>query len=105
MRIVRFYFEPWQKGGSPSPSPSILILSPRIKRRQRIPKCADTTIASNKGETDKQKILRQKLRSRSIQPVKRLTSICSDVLAKNVRNVHLKLNFHFLTSTTDFNVI
>lgn len=89
MRIVRFYFEPWQKGGSPSPSPSILILSPRIKRRQRIPKCADTTIASIKSlsETDKDKILRQKLRSRSIKPVKRLTSICSDVLAQNVRKV------------------
>lgn len=89
MRIVRFYFEPWQKGGSPSPSPSILILSPRIKRRQRIPKCADATIASIKSlsETEKEKILRQKLRARSIKPVKRLTSICSDVLAKNVRNV------------------
>lgn len=85
MRIVRFYFEPWQKGGSPSPSPSILILSPRIKRRQRIPKCVDgTSSVKSLSEIEKDKILRQKLRSRTIKPVKRLTSICSDVLAKNV---------------------
>lgn len=85
MRIVRFYFEPWQKGGSPSPSPSILILSPRIKRRQRIPKSEATLSCSNGlNETEKERILRQKLRSRSIKPVKRLTSICSDVLARNV---------------------
>lgn len=102
MRIVRFYFEPWQKGGSPSPSPSILILSPRIKRRQRIPKCAESsTIVSvkNLSESEREKILRQKLRARSIKPVKRLTSICSDVLAKNVRNVCVIQRCVFLNVT------
>lgn len=83
MRIVRFYFEPWQKGGSPSPSPSILILSPRIKRRQRIPKSDEIQSLRKSKDSDKDKILRQKLRGRTHR-VKRLVSICSDVLAKNV---------------------
>lgn len=83
MRIVRFYLEPWQKGGTPSPSPSILILSPRLKRRQRYPPKSET--ASTRKYTLTERELRFRRLSRSgPQNIKRLSAICIDVLAKNV---------------------
>lgn len=86
MRIVRFYLEPWQKGGTPSPSPSILILSPRIKRRQRIPKCdLDKTPKSTLSERE---IRFRRLSRSGPQAVKRLSAICIDFIAKNVRYCH-----------------
>lgn len=94
MRIVRFYLEPWQKGGTPSPSPSLQLLSPRIKRRQRLPNMdGDTEVSSTldkpSDKEDKEKKLSEKkksyrLRYRYPQTVKRLSQICSDVLAKSV---------------------
>jgi hypothetical protein len=64
MRIVRFYLESWQKGSTPSPSASLLLLSPRLRRRQRIPKMEELeeyeqcTIdsSSNDGGGDKDRI-------------------------------------------------
>uniref|UniRef100_A0A182TXG5 Myosin motor domain-containing protein n=1 Tax=Anopheles melas TaxID=34690 RepID=A0A182TXG5_9DIPT len=35
MRTVSFHLEPWQRGGTPSPSQSLSLLPQRIKRRQR----------------------------------------------------------------------
>lgn len=85
MRIVRFYFEPWQKGGSPSPSPSILVLSPRIKRRQRLPKHEEFGRRRRQCLSEKDFKFRERSRSSGrINIVKSLRVICSDVLARNV---------------------
>lgn len=95
MRIVRFYLEPWQKGGTPSPSPSILILSPRIKRRQRIPKC-DLDKPKPLGLTEREIRFRRLSRS-GPQSVKRLAAICIDFIAKNVRFL-IFVNFYNLSA-------
>ena len=87
MRIVRFYLEPWQKGGSPSPSQSLQFLSPRIKRRQRIPNMDDIVQLDKLSDTEKEKKLserKKRLKYRYPQVVKKLSLICSDVLAKSV---------------------
>lgn len=89
MRVVRFYLEPWQKGGTPSPSASLLLLSPKIRRRQRLFPMSDES--TNKsvlrklscGDKDEE---RKKTRRRSLtlKKVKSLSSLCSDVLVENV---------------------
>ncbi len=89
MRIVRFYLEPWQKGGTPSPSPSLNLLSPHLKRRQRMPSMNAKDLENweklSDEEREKKKADRQRrLRYRYPQTVKKLSRICSDVLAKNV---------------------
>lgn len=96
MRIVRFYLESWQKGHDTSPSASLLLLSPRVRRRQRIPKmeelverddqvsCADV---DDLQVDEKEKKAKRKfyLRYRYPPTVKKLSTLCSDLLAKYVR--------------------
>lgn len=90
MRIVRFHLEPWQRNNksltpSPAPSPSLLIASPLILRRQRLPttsdvcpNCLDHKMAlTNRPE-------RKLLRNRYPMFVKKLSILCSDVIARNV---------------------
>jgi hypothetical protein len=91
MRIVRFYLEPWQKGGTPSPSASLLLLSPKIRRRQRLLLTSHDSI--NKGlneklfyDHDEKDEERKKTRRRSwtLKKVKSLSALCSDILVENV---------------------
>lgn len=101
MRIVRFHLEPWQKGGSiasgprsgfssPSSVSSLPMLSESVLRRQRLPSEDDlTNIDSNLFErrsTSHSSNSRHSSYSKRKLPqmVKRLTILCSDVLAKNV---------------------
>lgn len=98
MRIVRFYLESWQKGHDTSPSASLLLLSPRVRRRQRIPKmeelverddqvsCADVDGCVQLDEKEKAK-RKFYLKYRYPPTVKKLSTLCSDVLAKYVRRV------------------
>lgn len=94
MRIVRFYLEPWQKGGTPSPSASLILLSPRIKRRQRIPNMDDKELDNLEklsiDEREKKLTERRRfrLKFRYPQTVKKLSVICSDVLARNVLKLY-----------------
>lgn len=113
MRIVRFYLESWQKGGTPSPSASLQLLSPRIRRRQRIPKMeeleehenlddednssvddvkkeerlVDAIYESKKenGRNKKKRNYKFMWKSRYPPTVKKLSVLCSDILAKYVR--------------------
>lgn len=110
MRIVRFYLESWQKGGTPSPSASLALLSPRLRRRQRIPKMEELEEHKNLDEEDssvdgkerlvdaineiKMEKVRCKMKKREYKfqwksryppTVKKLSMLCSDVLAKYVR--------------------
>ena len=109
MRIVRFYLESWQKGGTPSPSASLVLLSPRLRRRQRIPKMEELEehenldedssvdgkerLADAINEIEKAKVKNKKKKreykfqwkSRYPPTVKKLSMLCSDVLAKYVR--------------------
>lgn len=108
MRIVRFYLESWQKGGTPSPSASLQLLSPRLRRRQRIPKMEELEELENfddessddvkkeeraiyESKKEKRKNVRKNKnykfiwKSRYPPTVKKLSVICSDVLAKYVR--------------------
>lgn len=108
MRLVRFYLEPWQKGGSVtsastlhtpslasvSPSPNPLLITAvinlpvplSVQRRQR------SIDLDNNSETDvdklskeaREKRLHNRLKYRYPKMVKRLSSICGDVIAKNV---------------------
>lgn len=119
MRIVRFYLESWQKGSTPSPSASLYLLSPHIRRRQRIPKmeeleeqelCSnddDDDSASNDNDycdddkateiaaaiVNEKSSKKMKKRDRNYKfywksryppTVKKLSVLCSDVLAKHV---------------------
>lgn len=98
MRIVRFYLESWQKGHDTSPSASLLLLSPRVRRRQRIPKmeelierddqvsCADVDVQLDEKEKAKRKFY---LRYRYPPTVKKLSTLCCDLLAKYVRKVFM----------------
>ena len=110
MRIVRFYLESWQKGGTPSPSASLALLSPRLRRRQRIPKMEELEEHKNLDDEDssvdgkerladaineikkekvrckkKKREYKFKWKSRYPPTVKKLSMLCSDVLAKYVR--------------------
>lgn len=89
MRIVRFHLEPWQRCGSitpsPAPSPSIAVLSPHVLRRQRPPSIEDFPSLAEQTETLRLKALRdqeRKMKNRYPQSVKKLTTLCSDVLVK-----------------------
>jgi hypothetical protein len=92
MRVVRFYLEPWQKGGTPSPSASLLLLSPKIRRRQRmlamlnesIDKDILRRVASDFKDDEKKKTRR---RSLTLRKVKTLASLCGDVLVENVSDL------------------
>jgi hypothetical protein len=84
MRIVRFYLEPWQKGGTPSPSPSLINLSPHIQRRQRPPHANDIGNIEKIPMEEREKRLRKRLKHRYPQTVKKLSTICNNVLVKNV---------------------
>lgn len=90
MRIVRFHFEPWQKGASvtttPSASPtvSLLVLSPKIQRRQRTAEIDDIPNIDKIPKEIRDKQLRDRLKYRYPKMVERLASICGDVIAQNV---------------------
>lgn len=93
MRIVRFHLEPWQRCGSitpsPAPSPSISILSPHILRRQRPPSLENVPSINTQiaiGHLKQRHDQKRKAKNRYPQYVKRLSTICSDVIAKHVRN-------------------
>lgn len=85
MRIVRFHLEPWQKGGSElsirsSDSPS-LVISPSVSRRQR-PPSVDDILSIDVTLFEKRQKLSPKWRYP--QMVKRLSTLCCDVLVKYV---------------------
>lgn len=103
MRIVRFHLEPWQKGGSiasghGSSSPqsslsSLPMLSDSVLRRQRCPSSDDlSNIDTNLFERRTSTSISHSSNSRHStytkrkipQMVKRLSILCSDVLARNV---------------------
>jgi len=124
MRIVRFHLEPWQRGNSvtPSPaqSPSLALLSPHVLRRQRpasLEDLEDLCSSSPTTQQQQQQLLRRqrRLKCRYPQVVKRLATLCSDVMARHVSSkpIHINtisiyvsvdpkdvliefLNFHFL---------
>lgn len=92
MRIVRFHLEPWQRCGSitpsPAPSPSVTILSPHVLRRQRPPSIEDFPSLEKNTETLRFKFLvdkKRKMQNRYPQIVKKLSTLCSDVIARLVR--------------------
>lgn len=91
MRIVRFHLEPWQRCGSitpsPAPSPSIALLSPHVLRRQRPPSIEDFPSFDENSETLRLKVLKnieRKMKNRYPQIVKKLSTLCSDMIAKHV---------------------
>lgn len=89
MRVVRFYLEPWQKGGTPSPQASLLLLSPKIRRRQRLILMSNDPANKDLREKliyDEKDEERKKTRRRSLtlKKVKSLSSLCSDILVENV---------------------
>lgn len=95
MRIVRFHLEPWQRGGggsvtpSPAQSPSLALLSPHVLRRQRpasLEDFEDLPNLSAKHPALPSSRLRR-LKCRYPQVVKRLSTLCSDVIARHVRDM------------------
>lgn len=95
MRLVRFHLEPWQKGGSDftvTPCASPLPLAPAVHRRQRSAdlsvvlsdddgsNCADPELIAQRQQRKRAKVWRW----RYPQVVKRLATMCSDVIARNV---------------------
>lgn len=87
MRIVRFFLEPGQKGGSEisslsSVSPSFPILSPSVQRRQRSSSLDDLSNIDTSLFTLKTARLNQK--RKLPQMIKKLSMLCSDVIAENV---------------------
>lgn len=97
MRIVRFHLEPWQKGGSirsgfssPSSVSSLPILSDSVLRRQRCPSSddlsnIDTNLFERRSTSHSSNSRHSSYSKRKLpQMVKRLTVLCSDVLARNV---------------------
>lgn len=96
MRIVRFYLESWQNGHDTSPSASLILLSPRVRRRQRIPKMEELIEREDQVDCDdveddnvqldeKEKAKRKFFWKYRYPPtVKKLSTLCSDVLVKNV---------------------
>lgn len=100
MRLVRFHFEPWQKGGSelstPCESPSLLIVTASVHRRQRSMDSADISNIDKLSDKDREKRLKDKVKWRYPQVVKKLYILCSDVIAKNVVSFLLNLlKFYF----------
>lgn len=92
MRIVRSHVEPWQKNGSSNPSPTLsqsaVILSPTICRRQRpADGSKDETDTGTHLENAQLKRMRERMRRRSRYPqvVKKLSMMCSDAIARNVK--------------------
>lgn len=90
MRIVRFHLEPWQRGGSevstPCESPSLLLVTASVHRRQRSVDIDDIANIEKLTETERKKREKDKSRWRYPQTVKRLSTLCSDVIANNVLN-------------------
>lgn len=92
MRIVRFHLEPWQRNGSltpsPAPSPSLIISSPLILRRQRTPNLDVCQNCYNKEKRSLKMLIvnrpERKLRKRYPMFVKKLSILCSDMIARNV---------------------
>lgn len=88
MRIVRFHLEPWQKGGSevstPCESPSLLLVTASVHRRQRSVDIDDIANIDNLTEIERKKREKDKSKWRYPQMVKRLSILCSDVIANNV---------------------
>lgn len=99
MRLVRFHLEPWQKGGSVASSPShtptpnlivvspntsLLILNPAQLNRQRPPDVNDIPNIEKIPREVREKRLQKRLKHRYPKMVQRLSSICSDVLARHV---------------------
>lgn len=97
MRIVRFFLESWQNGHDTSPSASLILLSPRVRRRQRIPKMEELMEREDQvgGDGDDEAMMMQLdekekakrkfyWKYRYPPTVKKLTTLCSDVLAKYV---------------------
>lgn len=88
MRIVRFFLESWQNGHDTSPSASLILLSPRVRRRQRIPKM-DELIEPDDNQyenvDEKEKAKRKFYWKYRYPPtVKKLSTLCSDFIAKYV---------------------
>lgn len=104
MRIVRFHLEPWQKGGStasgfssPSSMSSLMPLSDSVLRRQRAPSDdelsnIDTNLFEKRSQTSTSRHSSCSKR-RMTRTVKRLTVLCSDVLARNVKEIHFSSIF------------
>lgn len=101
MRIVRFHLEPWQKGGSiasglsrPSSVSPLPILSESVLRRQRCPSEDDLyhidanlferRSMSHSSNSRHSSCSKHSSKRKLPQMVKRLTILCSDVLARNV---------------------
>lgn len=88
MKIVRFHLEPWQRGGSEFSSPSstsissLLFLSPSTLRRQRAPSFDDLSSIDTTLFEKKPKIV---LNRKIPQMVKKLSVLCSNVLATSVK--------------------
>lgn len=91
MRLVRFHLEPWQKGGSefstPCASPSsLLVVTASVHRRQRSMDSKDIPHIEAISDSVRERRLKNKQKWRYPQVVKRLSILCSDVIAKNVRS-------------------
>lgn len=88
MRIVRFHLEPWQKGGSevstPCESPSLLLVTASVHRRQRSVDIDDISNIDNLTDIERKKREKDKSKRRYPQIVKKLSTLCSDVIANDV---------------------
>ncbi|XP_017109787.2 unconventional myosin-XV isoform X3 [Drosophila bipectinata] len=101
MRIVRFHLEPWQRGGggsitpSPAQSPSLGLLSPHVLRRQRPASLDEVEGADLPALSAHHPALpasrRRRLKChRYPQVVKRLSTLCSDVIARHPQTFALQ---------------
>lgn len=91
MRLVRFHLEPGQRGGSEFSSPcaspcSLLVVTASVHRRQRSVDINDNVVDVQLLSQSAQKRAKDKVKWRYPQKVKKLTIMCSDVIAKNVRS-------------------
>ncbi|GAB0087709.1 unconventional myosin-XV [Sergentomyia squamirostris] len=96
MRIVRFHLEPWQKGGSvtstPCSSPALSLLTPVLSRRQRRANIDDIPCIDHLTDEEiRARRLRERLRHRYPQVVRRLVSLCSDIIAENPQTFTLTM--------------
>ncbi|KAI8125546.1 Unconventional myosin-XV [Lucilia cuprina] len=79
------WFDPGVGHPIPAPSPSTAILSPHILRRQRPPSVEDFPSLEENTETLRLKLLvdkKRKMQNRYPQIVKKLSTLCSDVIAR-----------------------